>query len=97
MTPIFLTKSLNFRQKYSSLTPFLRQVVLCLTSHNSTSENIGGTDAWAVPHLNFLGEDRTSAPLSLRPCERVFHVPIIYTYNLDNTARISFGYSKTGH
>ena len=55
MTPLFLTKNLNFGQKYSSLTPFLSQFVLCLTSHNSTSQNIGGTDAWAVHTSNFGG------------------------------------------
>ena len=32
MTLLFSTKTLNFRQKYSSLTPFLSQFVLCLTS-----------------------------------------------------------------
>ena len=50
---LFLTKSLYFRKNFS-LRPFLSQFVLCLTSSNSTSRNIGGTDAWAVPHLKFL-------------------------------------------
>src|SRR6218665_1088029 len=52
--PLFLTKNLTFRQKYSSLTSFLSQFVLFLTSHNSTSQNIGGTDAWAVPPPQFF-------------------------------------------
>jgi len=42
MTPLFLTKNLNFRQKYPSLTPFFSQFVLCLTSDYSTSQIIGG-------------------------------------------------------
>ena len=49
--------------------------VFCLTSHNSTSQNIGGTDAWAVPHLKFGGTVPPSPPYSLpmpngsgRPC-----------------------------
>jgi len=25
-------------------------------SNNTTSPNIGGTDAWAVPHLKFWGD-----------------------------------------
>src|SRR6218665_3640427 len=66
MTTLCLTKTLNFRQKYSSLTPFLSQFVLCLTSHNSrpTSHNIGATDAWAVPtHLKFGGRPPKSPPM----------------------------------
>jgi len=63
--PLFLTKNLKFRQKYSSLTPFLSQFVLFLTSHNSTSQNIGGTDAWAVPLLKILGDVPSSPPRSL--------------------------------
>jgi len=42
MTPLLLTKNLNFRQKYSSLTPFLSQFVRFITFHNSTFQNIGG-------------------------------------------------------
>ena len=56
MTPLFLTKNLNFRQKYSSLTPFPSQFERCLASHNSTSQNIGGRmHALAVPHFKFGG------------------------------------------
>ena len=40
--------------------------VLCRTSNTSSGKNLVGTDAWAVPHLNFLGK-RTPVPLSLRP------------------------------
>src|SRR6218665_677960 len=76
MTP-FLTKNLKFRQKYSSLTPFLSQFVLFLTSHNTTSQNVGGTNAWAVPHLKFWGDRPIQFPLGLRPCpyfRKIFRV-----------------------
>jgi len=46
------------------MTPFLSQFVLSLTSHNSTSQNIRGTDAWAVPHLKFWGSVPQSPPKS---------------------------------
>ena len=52
---IFLTKNLYFRTKNSSLRLFFSQFVLCLISNNSTSRNIGGTDALAVPISNFGG------------------------------------------
>src|SRR6218665_3360272 len=63
MTPLFLTKTVNFRQKYSSLTHFLSQFVLCLTSNNSTSQNIGGTDARAVPPPQIWGTVPKSPPM----------------------------------
>ena len=34
--------------------------------HNTTSKNIGGTNAWAVPHLKFWGTV-PPVPLGLRP------------------------------
>ena len=40
--------------------------VLSRASDNTTSQNIGGTDAWAVPHLTF-GGTVPPAPLGLRP------------------------------
>src|SRR6218665_2044279 len=51
-------------QKPPSETCF-SQFVLCITSNNSTSQNIGGTDAWAVPTHQIWG-DRPPSPLSLR-------------------------------
>ena len=33
---------------------FFNQFVLCHPSNNTTSRNIGETDAWAVPDLKFL-------------------------------------------
>jgi len=37
------------------MTPFL--LCSCFRAHpnNTTSQNIGGTDAWAFPHLKFGG------------------------------------------
>src|SRR6218665_688103 len=71
MTPLFLTKNLDFSQKYSSLIPFLvTSYILCLTSDNSISQNIGETFAWAVPHLTFWGDRPPSPSLSFRPCEK---------------------------
>src|SRR6218665_3673178 len=37
---------------------------------NTTSPNIGGTNAWAVPHLKFGGNRPPSPPLGLRLCLR---------------------------
>src|SRR6218665_1179862 len=37
------------------------------TCDNTTSPNIGETDAWAVPHLKFLGWDRPSSPPTVLP------------------------------
>ena len=36
-------------------TPFFTLFILSRASDNTTSQNIGGTDAWAVPHLKFWG------------------------------------------
>ena len=43
------------------MTNFFTQFVLSQASDNTTSRNIGGTDAWAVPHLKFWG-DRPPVP-----------------------------------
>src|SRR6218665_1972605 len=45
-------------------TPFCTLFILSRASDNTTSQNIGRTDAWAVPHLEFLGRP---SPLGLRP------------------------------
>ena len=46
---------------------FLTLFILSRTSDNTTSQNIGETDAWAVPPpQSFLG-DRPPVPLGLRP------------------------------
>ena len=60
--PVFaVRKNLYFRRN-SMMTPFLlnsyfrtHSTTLLLKIVNTTSQNIGGTDAWAVPHLKFGG------------------------------------------
>src|SRR6218665_3932385 len=42
-----------FRRNNSFVTPC--DTLLSYPSDNTTSRNIGGTDAWAVPHLKFWG------------------------------------------
>ena len=46
--PLFLNKTFLHDNFFSRL-------VLCHASNNTTSQNIGGTNAWAVPHLKFGG------------------------------------------
>src|SRR6218665_1005102 len=61
---LFFTKNLYFRIKNFFMTPFFTQLVLSHASDNTTSRNIGGTDAWSVgtvPHLKFWG-DRPPVP-----------------------------------
>ena len=41
--------------KKSFMTPFFTQFVLSHASNNTTSQNIGGTDAWAVPPPQSFG------------------------------------------
>ena len=60
-------KNFYFRTKISSLTPFC-QFVLCYASNNTTSREIGRTDAWAVPPPQIFGGPFPQFPLSLRPC-----------------------------
>src|SRR6218665_926775 len=56
--------TLASQEKHTFLTLF----ILSGASDNTTSQNIGGTDAWACPTSNF-GRDRpTQSPLGLRPC-----------------------------
>src|SRR6218665_1923866 len=48
-------------------TPFFTLFKLSRASDNTTSLNIGGTDAWAVPPPHILGDRPRSPPLGLRP------------------------------
>src|SRR6218665_1570885 len=62
----FLGQKPRFHKKFS-LETFFSQFVLCLTSN--TSQNIGGTDDWAVPPVQlFRGGASPQSSLSLRPC-----------------------------
>src|SRR6218665_2031357 len=60
--PLFLL----FVPKFLLMT-FFAQFVLCLTSNNSSSQNIGRTDAWAVPHLKFGEGASSQSPPNLSP------------------------------
>src|SRR6218665_2425886 len=58
----FLTRTTTISEKNSFMTPFFKTLfVLSRASDNTTSQNIGGTDAWAVPHLKFF-LDRPPVP-----------------------------------
>src|SRR6218665_2448802 len=63
---LFLTKNLYFtnNKKILHLILFYCHFVLSHASLNTTSTNIRGTDAWAVPHLKFFGEPSPSSPKS---------------------------------
>src|SRR6218665_490309 len=47
---------------------FFTLFVLLRASDNTTSQNIGGTDARAVPPPQILGGPSPQSPLGLRPC-----------------------------
>src|SRR6218665_2990156 len=51
-------------------TPIFTRFILSRASENTTSQNIGGTDAWAVPHLKFLGDRPPNTPRSPPLVER---------------------------
>src|SRR6218665_1342752 len=56
-------------------TPFFTRFILSRASDNTSSQNIGGTNAWAVPHLKFWGGPSApvpprSPPLLYRPTSR---------------------------
>jgi len=59
---IFFKKSLYFRTRNLFTTHFLLSPH---TSENTTSRNIGGTDAWAVPPPQILGDRPPVLPKSL--------------------------------
>src|SRR6218665_2729821 len=49
-------------------TPFFTLFILSRTSDNTASQNIGGTNAWAVPHLKFWGGTVPPSPPRSPPC-----------------------------
>ena len=57
-----MTKNTYFRKIPSS--HFFTEFVLSHASSNTTSPNIGGTDAWAVPSPHILGERSSKSPMS---------------------------------
>src|SRR6218665_2284876 len=48
-------------------TQFFTLFMLSRTSDNTTSQNIGGPNAWAVPPPQILGGPSPQSPLGLRP------------------------------
>src|SRR6218665_118276 len=53
--PFLHRKNHYFIKEFLNKTMFFTPFILSHTSDNTTSLNIGGTNAWAVPHLNFFG------------------------------------------
>src|SRR6218665_1629562 len=65
----FFTRKTTISEKNSLIRPFFTLLILSRASDNTTSLNIGGTNnAWAVPHLKFLGGPSPQYLLGLRPC-----------------------------
>ena len=60
-------KNHYFRNENSFTTSFFTLFILSRASDNTTSQNIGGTDTWSVPHLKLLGETVPPVPLGLCP------------------------------
>src|SRR6218665_3767860 len=50
---------------------FFTLFMLSRTSDNTTSQNIGGTNAWAVPPPQILGGPSPPSPLGLRPWSQI--------------------------
>src|SRR6218665_2544073 len=61
--PKFLTTFIVIDQKFL-LDTFFTQFVVSLIFNNSTSQNIGGTDAWAVPPPQIWGGRSPTPPNS---------------------------------
>src|SRR6218665_3973128 len=51
----FLIRTTTISEKNSFMTPLFTLFILYRASDNTTSQNIGGTDAWAVPPPQVLG------------------------------------------
>ena len=60
----FFTRKSAISENNSLTTPFFTLFVLSRASDNTTSPNIGETDAWAVPTSNFGGTVPQSPPRS---------------------------------
>ena len=65
--PPFFTRKTPISENNSFIAPFFTLFVLSRTSDNTTSQNIGGTDTWAIPPPQILGGPSPSLPLGLRP------------------------------
>ena len=65
--PFRRKKNHYFKKEFLNKTSFYTLFILSHTSDNTTSLNIGGTNAWAVPHLKFFGGIVPHSPPGLRP------------------------------
>ena len=74
---LFFTKNLYFRSKNSFMTSFFTHFVLSHAFDNTTSQNIRGTDTWAVHHIKFW-EDRPPVP-PMSPPMNLYHT-YMYMY-----------------
>ena len=63
----FPTRKTTISVKNSFMTPFFTLFVLSRASDNTTSQNIEGTDAWAVPHLKFFWGTVPQSPFRSSP------------------------------
>jgi len=70
------------------MTPFFTQFELSHTSNNTTFQNIGGTNARAVPHLTFWGYRPPSPPKS--PPMRSFTLIFALTQSLSLEFTLSY-------
>src|SRR6218665_2723743 len=60
----YMTQEPRFQNNTFLLDTFFSQFVLCLTSNNSTSQNIVGTDTWVVHQPQILGGPFPKPPKS---------------------------------
>src|SRR6218665_2147046 len=61
---IFTMLNVVYHPFLTRKTPFFTLFLLSRTYDDTTSQNIGGTNAWAVPHLKFFWEPSPRSP----PC-----------------------------
>ena len=66
MWPFLHKKNTYFRKEFLDDT-FFTLFVLSRASNDTISQNIGGTDAWAVPTSNLFGWNAPQSPIGLRP------------------------------
>src|SRR6218665_1196145 len=64
---LFLTKNLYFTKQFHLLHLF-SQLALCRANNNTTSQDIGETNAWEVSPPQIEEGTVLRSPLSLRPC-----------------------------
>src|SRR6218665_1455074 len=75
--PIFAMLNVTFDPFLTRKTLFFTLLILSRASDNTTSLNIGGTNAWAVPHLIFGG---TVPPVPLRSPPLLFQQKNSFPY-----------------